>query len=50
MLDTRLGAAVSIALPCIIGILCIPIFGSNALLKANALVPGMLQHHVLSSF
>ena len=40
MLDTRLGAAVSIALPCIIGMLCIPIFGSNELLISTALVPG----------
>ena len=40
MLYTRLGAAVSIALPCIIGMLCIPVFGSNELLILTALVPG----------
>ena len=39
MYDTRLGAASSIALICIIGILCIPIFGSSAISNINALVP-----------
>jgi len=39
MYDTRLGAASTIALICIIGILCIPIFGSSAISNMNALVP-----------